>query len=413
MTDEQYANRLRSDAEQQGEPLGYCPHCDYQLVEIGTCPECGKAVSVKTLSIDPRPKRRRKIAKRVAWLLALIAGGVGLQRFYVSGYWHRWAPTDWLLATQPDERWHKGELLRRIKLGDLTDTQLDAWIEKRHPYQFVIQNPRPRHVPLQFRIKSGVTNAYRLADPVISHAAIRVEAIRLNGHRVAADDMPDTLSKQGGSIKLPWSLNPGTYELEVDIVVSIDYRPYQSNVSAPGLPHERAFTFTETIEVLDQGPRYFLNDRDDEALRDELKRVLRFSLCAENASNRVWPVSHCDHVPVALIGTFEMFVGDEETSRQTRDVGFGPNSGWTFTYDPITVPPGTLMEDMRVHVVFTPAALRLYESGWHECYFGQLEWSALMVKPIDEADPQAIEDCYEGRPPHGQAPDRFYAIPEE
>lgn len=61
--------------------MKYCAQCGAQLVdEAVVCPKCGCAVApTKTVDPNASPKSRR-----VALLLCIFVGGLGIHRFYVG-----------------------------------------------------------------------------------------------------------------------------------------------------------------------------------------------------------------------------------------------------------------------------------------------------------------------------------------
>jgi hypothetical protein len=122
-------------------PAGYCPKCSY-ATDVGVCPECGYDIPSGKLHRQPWAVRRRRIVKRAALvvgLLAIIGAGYTMYR---AGWWVRPLPTDWLITLasweSPDAT---AELAERTLDGKLSNAELQRLIDEVFLIKPVLDEP--------------------------------------------------------------------------------------------------------------------------------------------------------------------------------------------------------------------------------------------------------------------------------
>jgi|GEM_PF-5681285 len=129
-------------------PVGFCPYCDYRLVAIGTCPECGNTIDRAAIRETPRRTRRGRMLKRIATVITLVGAILGGRWFIGSPYFYRIWPNTLLIDAYPANLGVTEEVGRRLRAGRFWDDEVRQLVERSFKQEIIIRSPRPARMPL-------------------------------------------------------------------------------------------------------------------------------------------------------------------------------------------------------------------------------------------------------------------------
>lgn len=212
------------DPPNNGSPIGYCPHCDYQLLAPGRCSECGKEIPTKRIRHRPRAARRIRWLKRGLAISVLVSLALGGRWALQGGYQYRLYSNTLLVDAYPADTMAAKEIARRIGGQGMTDDQLQALIDKSFNVTMSVRSPRPRRIKAgcHIKINTKAGSLFKL-DPDFFSIKEYFEA-QLDG--LAVVPQTSSLSLDNGSNQqttdaiLFFDRNPGTGDHELELRVN-------------------------------------------------------------------------------------------------------------------------------------------------------------------------------------------------
>lgn len=134
-------------------PAGYCPQCDYQLMQPGICPECGSQVSRDQLRRDTRRTRRRRLLKRTIVAVLALTGVVGIRTAYKVNLHYRLFPDAVLIDAYPTDMNGSEELFRRMQNQSLSTEDIETLVAKSYTIKLKLPDQHPAALPLIIRLE--------------------------------------------------------------------------------------------------------------------------------------------------------------------------------------------------------------------------------------------------------------------
>jgi len=219
---------VQADAD-RAEPIGYCPHCDYQLVAVGVCPECGETVTDQSVITEAQILKRRRFFRRLGRLsfFLVVAGGLAYGVHYVmkEGLWVKALSNNWLLSLHPDEpgSFVDNEVQARLGNGDFDPTQTAAYLNAliRIDLTLRARTPQPRGFKFalmrdfQADLPDGV-RAYLTGFDLFQHG------ILIESPEREWDEVQSTF---GTSATFLEDLEPGFYTFDLTQQIRIEHDP--------------------------------------------------------------------------------------------------------------------------------------------------------------------------------------------
>ncbi|MCB9857801.1 MAG: hypothetical protein H6818_19120 [Phycisphaerales bacterium] len=334
-------------------PVGHCPHCDYQLLQPGTCPECGKDIAALHIRSLPRLTRRRRAIFRTtaaALLLAVVVAGRWAIR---NGYQYRLYTNSMLIDQYPGNFKSDNELARRIGLQRLALEELDIVIDKSIELDISLRTPRPPDVPLTFHylmnLRPGAFFCWSAKDqPEWASIVWTVDDVRIE----PAIRSDDTTSFGGrptqfrGTFETNATLGAGPHQLHA--ALTIRPIPFRSNLtSIMPLLQSRTFTLSRqaAFDIQDRPICEFIDCRDTPDDIEALRRLIRLNVRQDSAGDVAPDVcAEAHNTKLQLKGEIEL-IGESHTT-DSMDIHIPAASApmtqhWTWITDPKRFDHGT------------------------------------------------------------------------
>jgi hypothetical protein len=234
--------------EEPYQPQGYCPGCGY-AVDPGTCPECGGVVSEVSLRKFPPHVVVRRRLRRIGLVLLLLGLILGGRYVYLNVNWLQFVPNRLLLVRANE--WPRGdaELLRRCRIGRLSDKQkrkafadsyeVEPWITGQ------VTGDESWYVSLQYQPRGLLAPALRGSLAARFPVVDKLEASfrRREADESEAQDVPVAAYLYYGiTARLP-PLEPGEY------TVTISGELQQAAAVCPGMPAPYAWPFQRELPL--------------------------------------------------------------------------------------------------------------------------------------------------------------------
>ncbi|MCA9254776.1 MAG: hypothetical protein KDA33_04030 [Phycisphaerales bacterium] len=380
-------------------PAGHCPECDHLLMGAGRCPECGAFVSQPYIEADSRSVRKRRDAKVAFRLMSVGVLLIGGYWIFASGVWKRWTPTSWLIELAPKEQWAIDEVARRAKAGSLSLQECDAFAIACWAYRMEAFSPRPRDIPMDFRIVTD--RPIRESIDSFVQVDMTIDAVRLDGRFVGSDRSSQNRLYPihiGNSrrVILDDTLAPGVHRLEVDITIRQDL----SGGARPGMLAVHRTTLSKVIHVIEDDIDAFVTGRFDEDLASAIQANFRLAICdVDGRSTSV--LGGNANIPVAV--AIEPSSSASDPSMAPRRGNYFPRRGRLLVFTAVDSSRSDAdgpLYDIRL----VPDPIEAFEHGDTEYFAGVIEWKAIRPQePGSDDDPYSLTACENCEAPYGVA----------
>jgi|GEM_PF-3776388 len=383
-------------------PLGYCPHCDYQLVTVGICPECGQAVAQESLRSRPQFALVRRWGKHAVYI-ALIAGILfGAWRAYQSDFWLRRFSVERLASWSATYPRAQNELDRRLAAGELSLADLQLVVLERFEMNANIIEPRPRDLPLLVRFKPqrGILDLW-------CQARVRVLALRIDGE--AATNLPPPMdyvfNLRGATSRHDPEIFAMTYHgdeplpvgqhrLEADFEIEMCFGKRQEFYHQEIVDLTSSFTFQKSVtmpcRVVEQtSADLMIAQLTDDEVADLMNNV---QICVGlNERENYLQVIPLGMRTAPLIGRFEVFRIKEKTpfltlSSRAAEYHWRDRQVAGRWYLQADLNDAQLAPGEAIRLRFVPEPSAQYDDGYQSCFPLILEWDSITPHEINISD---------------------------
>lgn len=387
-------------------PVGFCPYCDYQLVAVGTCPECGKAVIAASIRSQPRGFLFRKWSKRLFFLTVMAGVCYGGWRFYRSDVWLRTLSVERLTSWASTFPRARSELLRRNWAGQLTVTDKQHVVRSLFQIECDVIEPRPRDLPLLIRYTPG-----RKLLHAWCQAHISMTGLAIDGKNITS--LPEPMDYVFNLYNFTNRHNPEIYPMEfvsdgplsvgahtvvAKFEVEMRFGSHQDFDDQTLANLSKPFTLQRTVQrdlvVVGQSAAELVIPAITDGELDDLVGAVTISLAIDKEDNAVLIRPH-GRPNFALIGRFALFKIGEVSPffsapyrqldyhwRQRAVVSRGHARGYLKNAN---IEAG---ETVRMRFIPEPAAQ--YDDGYESCFPLVLEWDAISPFSFDSGGEAAM-----------------------
>ena len=289
------------------EPAGFCPYCDY-ATDPGRCTECGREIAENDLCISPRRRRIKRVVQRTCktLLIAAVLGGIGYGIYHETRphRWVRYCTTNYLLSIEREGGFQNGapfrssmsinnELIRRIKLKQLSQTQFDELVrlytgsyfpvvDIRSPYPVgfnAMLAGKPRECARYAPYITGQPGLYQTIPYLLSHIH-EGDVLYINGSIVKSNEYGTRLSPynflRGGindprpAIDFLHTLSLGTHDFKLVRTVRFDetspgISQTEDSWESYYLPTSITYVTEQSLDIVEAEATSLVNARYEEA----------------------------------------------------------------------------------------------------------------------------------------------------
>ncbi|HPF38248.1 MAG TPA: hypothetical protein P5081_11200 [Phycisphaerae bacterium] len=380
----------RTDHQEDANPIGYCPHCDYQLLAPGVCPECGLDIPAKRVLARARRDRRWRRIRRAFVATIAVISVVCLRYAYRQGYLYRIYTNDMLINEYPTNSMATGELLRRMIADGLTPSEMEIAVSKSFNVGFHIRTPRPRDIgaACEMTITPVINGLFRIDTN--DFTADRVGAVTLDAlvvrHSLQSFDVESggrnqavRVQRRGypaptvGEHQFRWRAQPSVLSFDPALDAAMTSRP----------PVRLVIDESTTVEVTDKTICEFLRCRDSDEDVAHLRNAFRLLPKRSSRSDTIQYDVDAPHLDAAQTFNFSIneYSGD-------RDVG----ALWTqFNIPAATfIPQFESITRLQIRTGVEKHVCRLsydlsqvFEDGADSVYPFALEWDVAHLSTSD------------------------------
>jgi|GEM_PF-4661851 len=397
----------------EASPVGFCPYCDYQLVAVGVCPECGKRVTKKNVQTDLQTTRRRRLLRRIFIALIPVALFFGGLKVYQSGIWKRWVPTAWLLSYEGPEDWPRHEALRRVKAEEVSDAEFKEIIKTYFNVRLAIRSPRPLDIP--FRISVNEKVRWSQDSPLNTWSfSIFIDEVAIDDEVVARPSQRRGISfhtrfNSNKICELSHSLGPGEFDVSVSgrYAFELPGIPARYQPLLPGddaLNNSRKFSISQKVVVQDRTLLDLLRPVYPDEQKTPIIQRLKLGVSVQQEEQSAIHIC-CKDLPVSMVGDLSLFdpVSEFGLLRCTIQLNPGTNN----YYHGLGAMNTTFGEYPKTAIgIFTPDPVAAFEAV-HSSYFaGVLKWQQVPISLRDrDTDSGLYAACRSCRAPGVKPPD--------
>lgn len=360
-------------------PLGYCPHCDYQLLGAGICPECGKSVPSHGIQGRSRGQRRRRWGKAVLVIL-LVVGFLFSARWAIQHGWHYRIYSDaMLIDVYPNDVRATREIERRLLASALTEHEINALVEKSFTSEMEVRSPRPIDVPPVYHIELN-TNPGSLFDLSFDDGEFfRATVSRLDGELVVPSSQRWSSGMGSGlqSIRasFPFKKELAAGEHIFDTKFALTCTAVNTNISLDVTIHREAAT---TFEVVDRTVCEMIDCNDapeDIAFLQSTFKLLTHRIPARGDRPEGLKISACatePNMPLRYVVVVRLFDGDRQVSSIANFAMFDVHT----RFHPIATDfTKQCREADRITCQWQPTTSEIFEDQGRPYYPFVLEWN--------------------------------------
>ncbi|HPF38246.1 MAG TPA: zinc ribbon domain-containing protein [Phycisphaerae bacterium] len=142
----------QDDNPDRAAPIGFCPHCDYQLLAPGVCPECGGDIPANKVRPRTRRDRRWRRIRRVFIATIALIAVVCLRYAYSRGYLYRLYTNGMLVDAYLRNPKVIPEIEQRLINNGFDDAEINALMDKSLVIRLSTRSPRPSDLRPLFRV---------------------------------------------------------------------------------------------------------------------------------------------------------------------------------------------------------------------------------------------------------------------
>ena len=368
------SNSVDPLSSNDGEPIGYCPQCDYQLINPGACPECGLNVSrqqIRTCARSARRRRRLFVASRALGLLVLIVGSVW---YYRSYHWVTWMPTTVVISMFPDTPRTDETLTTRIRGNELTREQIDRLLDKSHQYTIQMDSEFSSDVPVSFLL----TTPYERFPLHRALASRGVGETTLNGETIAPSAIRTGIRGHAGThtvvavFRRP--LDPGHYHLA-------GVYPLTLNPSGGGpFPLTFDVPFEAEFDVLKTSILQMTNLSETRSVDSIVEESMRAAIC--EIGNREFVVlCSVAELPLPLVGEFKLTIDGQKCHLRDSRIRLKPDGTPSLIRMQVLGRIRNSSKDMRAELTFEPSSIHAVMDDVRQFISVHAKWEQLPVVP--------------------------------